>query len=351
MNILYLTNELNHADGVSAHLYNLISELKNKFRINISIICGGGNATDKFKDTGSEVIVNRTINHSSRNLKNFASAIIYVYKFARSDKTDIIHSHNHYTSNIAYRSSKFSGTKTVQTVHGIIPEEGRLEHLSGDNFITVNDHIYRSIKPKLSNENKIELIYNGLEFRDEINIEINNKVKFLAASRLEPGKGLSTYIEAVSKLPVEYRNRAEFIIAGEGSLENELKILNNETGAGIIFPGMIRDMRKMYDEADVFVIPSESEGLPMSMLEAIASGSSIISSDFEGVESIITDGIDGTLFRMNDPVSLKEKLMAAIDNPDKLRIYSSALLKKAKVKFSISGMGLKHYNFYKRIIA
>lgn len=350
MNILYLTNELNHADGVTVHLYNLIRELKNKYKINISIICGGGNATDKFKDICSELIVNRTINHSSRNLKNFASAILYVYKFARSYKTDIIHSHNHYASNIAYRSSKFCGAKTIQTIHGIIPEGGRLEHLSGDNFIAVNDHICKSVKPKLRIEKKIELIYNGLEFK-EIKRRERDKLMFIAASRLEPGKGLSTYIEAVSRLPREYRDRGEFILAGEGSLENELKNLNQKKGTGIIFPGMIRDTSKMFEVTDVFVIPSESEGLPMSMLEAIASGNSIISSDFDGVESIITDGGDGTLFRMNDSDSLKEKLMEAIDNPGKLRIYSSALLKKAKVKFSISEMGLKHINFYKRILA
>jgi glycosyltransferase involved in cell wall biosynthesis len=350
MNILYLTNELNHADGVSAHLYNLINELKRNYRINISIICGGGNATDKFKNTGSDVIENQIFNHSARSLKNFASAILYMYKISGSKKIDIIHSHNHYATNIAYRSSKFSGVKTVQTVHGILPDTGRLKLLAGNNFIAVNDHVFKSVKVSCGKGKRVDLIYNGIDFKDNISKKNNDKMKFIAAARFEPGKGLETFIRAVGNLPEQFRSRAEFIIAGEGSLEKELMKLSNDISANIIFPGMIMDMRKMFDQTDVCIIPSESEGLPMTMLEAIASGNSIISSDFDGVESIITDGSEGLIFKKNDPYSLTEKLMSAIDDPGMMSRYSSALFKNAKTKFSISEMGQRHINFYKSII-
>ena len=350
MNILYLTNELNHADGVSAHLYNLIIELKRNYRVEVSIICGGGDALDKFIDTGSNVIENKIFYHSARSLKNFASAILYMYKISGSKKIDIIHSHSHYASNIANRSSKFSGVKTVQTVHGIIPDTGRLNLLAGNNFITVNDHVFRYVKVSCGKGKRVDLIYNGIDFNENTLMRKNDKMTFIAASRFEPGKGLETFIRAVGNLPEQFRSKAEFIIAGEGSLEKELKKLSNDIRANIIFPGMILDMRKMFEQTDVFIIPSESEGLPMTMLEAITSGNSIISSDFDGAESIITNGSDGIIFKMNDPDSLAEIFMSAIDNPGIMKRYSLALFKKAKEKFSLSEMVQRHINFYKSII-
>ena len=350
MNILHVTNKLNHADGVSAHLYNLANELKRNYNVKAVIICSGGDAVNKFTDAGIEIIENKNLNHSTRSIKNFASAIIFLYKIAKSNKINILHSHNHYAANISFKSSKFSGVKTIQTVHGIIPETGRLGHHPGENFVAVNDHVFRSLKSKLKNTNRIELIYNGLDFCEDIRKKKNEKLKFIAASRFEPGKGLNTFINAVGCLPEYYRSRADFIIAGEGSLETELKKLNKKINADIIFPGMRRDLRELFMETDVFVTPSESEGFPITMLEAAANMNSVISSDFDGVDSILTENIDGLIFRKNDSDELSRKIMYLIDNPESADKYSAAFFKKAKTRFSLSEMGRKHFNFYKSLI-
>jgi len=350
MNILHLTNELNYTDGVSAHLYNLTIELKKNYDVKPSIICSGGDAVNKFREAGSEIIEYNNLRYSVRSTKNFASAVIFLYKFAKSNKIDILHSHNHYAANIAHRCSKFSGIKTVQTVHGIIPDTGRLSHHPGENFIAVNDHVFRSLKSKLKNKNKIELIYNGVDFCENIRKKKNEKLIFIAASRFEQGKGLSTFVNAVGRLPDEYRDRADFIIAGEGSFEKELKKLNKDINANINFPGMEKNLRELFMKTDVFIIPSESEGLPMTMLEAAASMNSIISSDFAGVENILTGNKEGLIFRKNDAEELSRKIIYLIDNPEAAAKYSAAFFKKAKVRFSLSEMGQKHINFYKSLI-
>ncbi len=350
MNILYIANELNHSDGVSAHLYNLICELKKSYAIEASILCGGGNAVGKFKDAGSDVYENKILRHSERTMKNFTSAILYVYKYSQLNKAEIIHSHSHYASNIAYNSSKLSGAKTVQTVHGIIPDTGRLPHLSGKNFIAVNDHVLNYLKLRLKSRDRAVLIYNGIDFGKYEPKKTGNKLTFIAASRLESGKGLDTYIKAISSLSDNYRSRAKFIIAGEGSLENFLKELNTELNAGIIFAGRIKDLSTMLKKTDVFVIPSESEGFPMAMLEAAASGNSIISSDFEGVENIIDDGTDGIIFRRNNPSDLQKRIIYAMDNPELIKKFSASMIKKAKIKFSLTEVGQRHYDFYKRLL-
>ena len=350
MNILHVTNELNHADGVSAHLYNLVNELNRNFNVKAGIICSGGDAVNKFADAGIEIIENKNLNHSTRSMKNFASAVIFLYKTVKSDNINILHSHNHYAANISFKSSKFSGVRIIQTVHGIIPESGRLSHHPGENFVAVNDHIFRLLNSKLKNINRIELIYNGLDFSEDIRKKKNEKLKFIAASRFEPGKGLNTFINAVGGLPEAYRSRADFIIAGEGSLETELKRFNKKINAGIIFPGMIKNLRELFMETDVFVIPSESEGFPFTMLEAAATLNAVISSDFDGVDSILTDNIDGLIFKKNDADELSRKIMYLIDNPESADNYSAAFFKKAKTRFNLSEMGRKHFNFYKSLV-
>ena len=350
MNILHVTNKLNHADGVSAHLYNLANELNRNYNMKAGIICSGGDAVNKFTDAGIEIIENKNLNHSTRSMKNFASAVIFLYKTAKSNNINILHSHNHYAANISFKSSKFSGVRTIQTIHGIIPDCGRLSHHPGENFVAVNDHVFRSLKSKLKNLNRIELIYNGLDFNEDIRKKKNKKLKFIAASRFEPGKGLNTFINAVGGLPEDYRSRADFIIAGEGSLEAELKKLSKKINADIIFPGMIRNLKELFMETDVFVIPSENEGFPITMLEAAATLNLVISSDFDGVETILTDNEDGLIFRKNDADELSRKIMHLIDNPESAVKYSAAFFKKAKAVFSLSEMGRKHFNFYKSLI-
>lgn len=349
MNILYLTNELNYSDGVSAHLYYLLKNLIRKKDINIYIMCGGGNGIDKFNPVSTKIIVHENVNHKTRSIKNFTSAIHSVYKFVKNNSVNIIHSHNHYAANIGFKAAKFSDVKTVQTVHGLIPEKGRLKHFSADSFIAVNDHIADHLLKKNIQDNKINLIYNGIDYEGDIRKKENIFIKIITASRLEEGKGIDIFIKAAAGLSAEIKNKTKFYVAGGGSLESELKTLNDKLNAGIIFMGDLKDLRSELNKTDIFIIASQSEGLPMTLLEAAAAKNFIISSDFPGVENIFTDKEDGYIFKMNDVDDLILKIKSAIENSNSKDIAES-FYHRAETKFNAAQMADHHYNLYQDLI-
>ena len=349
MNILYLTNELNYADGVSTNLFYLLSGIKKNYPISIFLACGGGDAVSKFENAGINVTVFKNLNHSYRSIKNFSSSVLFIYRLSKKNKINIIHSHNHYAANIAHRSSKFIKLQTVQTIHGIIPEAGRLKHIISGNLITVNRHVYEYVKQKADPKTNLHLIYNGIDFRNDFEKKSNVKMKFIAASRFEKGKGIDIFIKAVAGLPESYKSRAEFYIAGEGSLENEFRQLNMNLDSGITFLRKILDLRNTLRETDVFIITSSGEGFPMTILEAAAEKNLIITSDFNGIENIVTDNEHKLTFQIGNTDELKEKIIFAIDNPDIVKNVSDNFFTEAGSKFDAHIMCKQHLDLYKSI--
>jgi glycosyltransferase involved in cell wall biosynthesis len=352
MNILFLTNELNYTDGVSAHLYYLIKNLLKHADLNLHLICGGGDALEKFRDLKIEIISERIFNHKYRSTGNFIGAFNFTRKFVRSNNIELVHSHNHYAANIANYVSKFSDIITFQTNHGIIPDKGRLKHFSADKYIVVNNYIsdYLTENNTALPEN-IFMIFSGVDFENGKYDKNFNPAKVISASRLEKGKGLDTIIKAVSLLSPDVKKKAEFIIAGEGSMKNELEKLNAEMNTGIIFPGNLKNIRDVFKKSEIFISASQSEGLPISMLEAAAERNLIISSDFRGVESIIENNKDGLIFGINNASELASKITFALNNKDHVYEMTENLFLKARIKFNSDIMADKHYSIYRKVIA
>ncbi|MEO8398858.1 MAG: glycosyltransferase family 4 protein [Ignavibacteriaceae bacterium] len=351
MNILYLTNELNQSDGVSGHLFYLLSELKKNHEINISIICGGGDAVNKFEKLGVSISLLKEFNHKNRSIKNFLHSVRFVNKFLKLNNIQILHSHNHYASNIAYCCSKISHVTTIQTIHGIFPEGGKLKHFKSQYFVTVNDHLKEHLLQKgVSDTKSIYLIHNGIDFNSNTLKKTSGKKKFIAASRLEKGKRLDVFIEAVSKLSNEYKSKAEFFIAGMGTLEEDFKKKNTMHNAGVKFLGNVPNLRELLNNTDIFVIPSEAEGFPITLLEAAASRNLIISSDFKGIDSILKDNQHGLIFKMNNSDDLHEKIKFTLENSELSEKLAAEFHNYAKDNFNSELMTDKHLSLYSEIV-
>ncbi|HMR39832.1 MAG TPA: glycosyltransferase family 4 protein [Ignavibacteria bacterium] len=353
MNLLFLTDELNYADGVSTQLFYLLSGLKKKKNLKISLICSGGDAGEKFLAAGIDVLTDENLNHRSRSIKGFLSALRSVAGHCKANSVNIIHSHNHYAANIASTSLKIrlSGNiRTVQTVHGIIPETGKLDHLSASAYISVNDHVYKYLKDKIRDEKKINLIYNGIDTGENKDKKYNSRLKFISAGRLDKGKRVEIFIKAVSMLPDSIREKADFMIAGDGEKYAALKKLDEDLNTGIEFTGQINDLRKFFKDCDVYVMTSGSEGLPMTILEAAAEKVMVISAAFDGIENIIKDNSEGLIFPVDNADELSEKIRFTIENPETVITLTGNFYRSAAVKFDSDLMAGKYYELYKKLL-
>jgi glycosyltransferase involved in cell wall biosynthesis len=354
MNILLIVNELKYSCGVTNHILHLSSGLAAQGNVNLWIICGGGNGINRFSEMNVTIISDERFLHLNRSFSGFISGINFLVKFIRQNNIDIIHSHSHYGAAIAKRASKLTGKTTVQTNHGILPDMGRLKHFNADKYIAINEHIRQHIlNDKIANEENIFFIRCGIPVDGKLNIkESNGKIKVAAASRFVYGKGLDIYIKAVNMLPEEILNKADFYLAGEGELEDELNELNRSHGSKINFPGRIIDMYSFLSKTHVLVNPSrsDSEGFPAIITEAGATNTLVISSDFKGAEGVLKDIVNSLIFTEYKPENLSDILKKVISNYKSYTHLTSSFYEFIKKEFSVPVMIDKHISLYNKCL-
>ena len=170
------------------------------------------------------------------------------------------------------------------------------------------------------------------KFRKKLKLPDRKTILFVGW--LIPRKDPETMIRALSKLPslmqLESKAAPQLVIIGSGILENEMKNLANELNVNddIIFAGSKspEEMYNWYGAANMFVLPSLSEGRPNVILEAMASELPIGATNIGGTNEVIQDGKNGLLFPVKD-VDALANAMTKILKSEKL---TSALSKAAR---------------------
>ena len=353
MNILYLANELRYTCGVTNHLLYLTSGLAANSENRIFIITGGGDGIERFKNINAEILNDNRFHHQNRSAVHYISAINVLSGFIKKNKIDIIHSHTHYAANIASNASYLKRMPKIQTNHGLLTDKGKLKHFNADKYIAINEHIYDYLLANnITSEDNIKLIRCGIYVPPEAPVKSKVKLKIIAASRFTKEKGLDIFINAVSKLGNEVKQKAEFIIAGMGEEETALKQMNSELNAGISFPGNIVNLGEILKNTHIFVYPSrsKSEGFPAVITEAGASGNLLITSDFYGVTRAVENNVDGIIFKSEDADNLAEALSRAINDFDSLAGFRLNFYNKVKNLFNLETMIQKHEDLYKECL-
>lgn len=138
-----------------------------------------------------------------------------------------------------------------------------------------------------------------------------HKKVIVAMGRLTKQKNYPILIRAAA---IVHKNHPEYIfeIYGQGELEDELKELSYNLGQidYVLFKGYSQNVLEKIVDADIYVLSSDYEGLPNSLIEAMCMGFPVISSDCPagGPRELIVDGENGLLFQKGDPVDLASKI-------------------------------------------
>jgi glycosyltransferase involved in cell wall biosynthesis len=151
--------------------------------------------------------------------------------------------------------------------------------------------------------------------------------RLVQACRLIPKKGLRTSLRAFAELVRQYPD-ATFSIAGEGPLLEQLQAQAVALGIAekVFFPGFLsqRELRDLFYRSNIFLHPSETgadgnqEGVPNSMLEAMASGLPVFATAHGGIPEAIEDGKSGVLVAEGDHAALAAKLLELVREPERL---------------------------------
>lgn len=139
----------------------------------------------------------------------------------------------------------------------------------------------------------------------------------LGVGRLEPAKDFAGLVRAFARL-ADDRDAARLVILGEGTERSDLLGLADRLGVGdrVELPGYVDNPYKFMRAASVFALSSVREGLPTVLVEAMACGCPVVSTDCpNGPSEILADGEYGPLVPVGDPDALASAVGFALDNP------------------------------------
>ncbi len=296
----------------------------------------------------------------ARTLSPIAQARAFwaLYQFFRAEKPDLVHGHMPISGFLARMAARAAGVPSIAyTCHGFLFNQPGsrarrglslgLEWLAGlvtDIFLTVSAeeaadarrlHLARTPVAVLNGRDPA-LFFPNPAARAAIRAELNvaeSRVVFCAVSRLVRHKGYPELLAAMNGIDADVWVVGERLESDHG--EDMTPYFDAATSAGVQVRrlGYRRDVAAVLAAADVFVLPSHFEGLPMSVIEAMLCGLPVVATDIRGPREQVVDGVSGFLVPAASVAPL-HKAMAQLAGDDVLRArMGDAGLQIARQKF------------------
>lgn len=341
--------------GVEKYVLNIIKHInKEKYDIHVCI------RKDSLMRKSLEELSTKNINilEVKASKSTLFKDIIYIKKYIRENNISIVHNNGITSSIIGTLCGKLiKKVKILTTVHGfskfdridsnylirfIFDKAENMVFKYNDSYIAVSKGIKSYLIKKGLNEDKIEVIYHGIdmEFNTDTKTEISKKGETItigSVGRLELVKGYEHLIKAISYLRKENYD-VDCILIGDGTQLERLKNLSEELEISnrVNFLGFKDNIIDLFDEIDIYVQPSIQEAFGISIIEAMNRGKFVVASNVGGIPEIIIHKKNGLLFDIKESDSLVESIKLFLDNKvdiDKIR-QNAAL--SVREKFNIT---------------
>ena len=269
-------------------------------------------------------------------------------EIAKQEDFDIIHCHDWMTFPAGIETKKFSGKKLILHVHtteldrgcgGCNPFVYNIElnaFEKADKIIAVSNYTKNKIVEGYGiSKDKIEVVHNAIEFNGEKkNKKSKRKKIILFFGRLSLHKGPDYFIRAAKKV-LDYKKDALFVMAGSGELLPEMIDLSCNLGIGdkILFTGRLKEeeVEKIYEIADLYVLPSVSEPFGITVLEAASNGIPVIISKNCGVKEILNNCLEVDFWDVDE---IANKMISVLEyEPARMEITENAYRDLEKISW------------------
>ncbi|KAA6458310.1 glycosyltransferase family 4 protein [Acidobacteria bacterium AB60] len=260
-------------------------------------------------------------------------ALQRVRSIVHSRRIDVVHAHGFKADIYSCAALRSSSTPLVSTCHNWL-NHGLALSLYGvcdrfalryfDAIVAVSPAVKLILERSGVPHNKIEIVDNGIDFagfesakpalRAELGLGDALVIGFVG--RLSPEKGLKDLLRAASSLFSRWES-AKLVFVGAGPEEVSLTTLANELGIGkrTHFLGQRSDMPDVYASLDVLALPSATEGLPLTLLEALASRRAVVASSVGAVPDVVVGGSTGLLIAPGDVRALADAIELLLRDP------------------------------------
>lgn len=352
--VMLILTRLN-AGGIQKFVIDLAHHL-DKDKFDVSILCLKHRSGELFEKKADEYGIPVFYLHKKDGMD--LAIISQIYRAIKEFRPDIIHA-NQRTLTYAILPILLLKIKTVlYTVHNLAEYDAsgihrhiiQLAHtLHGVTLVAISDICKKSISEVYGIPiDDIPCIYNGVDvdyFTPPSN-PVKKDIDFLSVGRMSSQKNYPLMLSAYKHVCEKYPS-AKLVILGDGDKRHEIEefCLYNNLKGNVEMPGNVSNVCEYMWRAKVFLMSSDYEGLPITVLEAMATSLPIISTKAGGVPDIVKDRINGRLIDTGDVNSLTAAMIDSIQNKETFDEYSQNS-RSMSLQYSIEACAEKYMRLY-----
>lgn len=352
--------------GAEVQIYGLIKTLAREPAVAVSaVLLNEGTLADRLRAEGVETMV---LDEQKMPAPMIWMALL---RLLRQLKPDIVHTHRRKENVLGAAAASVSGALSVRTVHGALeafPPFWMLHkhlYLGLDHavarlqkrIIAVSTELAERIAPSFGSE-RVVVIPNGVdmsslsEYRASLGIRKARAAPCIAfVGRLVPVKRVDRYLQAIAAV----RNRGldiQGLVIGDGPLHEQCEAAIAQLGLSehVTWLGFVPDAPARIAEADALLMTSDHEGMPMTLLEAMAVGTPVIATAVGGIPEVLEYGECGVLVEHADPEALADALVALLGDEARKRRLTARAYARVKGLYSAAICAQRHAALYRELL-
>jgi glycosyltransferase involved in cell wall biosynthesis len=278
----------------------------------------------------------------------------------RAKACDVVHTHD--DRPLLYGSFAVKLARVRRYVHtqhhGLLPQmtprQRKLAAWAGrlaDAFVCVSHDAARTMEATGLPSGRISVLHNGIDLEKYTYQEPCDRGPAVTVARLSPEKDIANLLRAAA-LIVPSAPDFGLQIAGDGPQRGELTKLARSLGLEnhVRFLGEVSDVPALLKQARLFVLPSQTEGISLTILEAMACGLPVVATHVGGTPEVVEQGATGLLVPPRDPEALARALLRLWCNPVEGRDMGRAGRLRVEASFDIRTMVAGYEKLYEEAI-
>lgn len=362
MRIAYVITQSDSIGGASIHVRDLAQYFNEQGNHVCVLVGGNGTFITHLEERGIPYI---SIPNMVRPISPVKDILAYreIRKTLLGLKPDIVTTHSSKAGVLGRLAARSLGIPVIFTAHGWAFTEGvsncqrfvykhieRFMTRFSDKIITVSEYDKQlALREKVAPEEKLVTIHNGMpDISPELYADPGKEPpRIIMVARFDPQKDHATLLRALSGLK---DLTWDLELVGDGPLLEETQKLASVLGIAnrVIFTGATNDVPERLSKAQIFVLSTNWEGLPLTIIEAMRAGLPVITSNVGGCSEAVKDNVNGFLVPSNSVEKLKEKLVLLIEEPDYRIKMGKSGREKYEREFIFGRMASSTFHFYSK---